>query len=586
VGGSILPTGSLPLRRHLATLTQKIADRFPPLAWFVRAISKLVWWTVTLQLASRLRLRKHRLSDLRLIASSDLFDREWYLKENPNIRGAGIPPALHYLLFGAAAGRDPSPLFDGDWYLSQHPDARQAGANPLVHYLRHGALEGRPPNPPFNGGQPLAVGPGLRTAERNATRNPSALNIILINYGSFNNNSAGHIVGFADALAERGHNVIMCANGDPQKVADYGVSRVRCVSRAALMTGPETLPELLGEGIGGAPTLIHCWTTRENVRLAATAAIGNLGCPYFIHLEDNEEVVTRSLLGITAAHAGRMTGDEWDRRVPSALSHPLHARAFISGAAGVTIIVDSLRALVPDNLPVHLLEPGLDATLLSSELDQADRIALCHELGVPSGARIIVYTGNIHAANAEEMLCLYEAIHLLNRRGTKVHLIRTGADYHPHRNYEFGRLSRQHVSHLGVVDRRRLTEILKLADVFVQPGAANEFNDYRLPSKLPDFMAAGRPLILPATNLGLRLRDGVDALLLRRGDATEIADRVAEILRDDDLADRLGRHARRFATENFNWHRSASGLEGFYRNSLAAGTTATVPAPGATNAGR
>jgi glycosyltransferase involved in cell wall biosynthesis len=567
------------LRRHLTKFTQKIAERFPPLAWLVRGILKLVWWTITLQLASRLRLRKHRFSDLRLIARSDLFDREWYLKENPNIRGAGVPPALHYLLFGAAAGRDPSPRFDGEWYLSQNPDAQQAGTNPLVHYLRHGALEGRPPNPAFDSARSAAINPNPRVAGSRADPNSSALNIVFINYGSFNNNSAGHIVGFANALAERGHNVIMCANGDPRKVADYGVAQFRCVGRAALMAKPETLRDLVGEAAAGAPTLIHCWTTRENVRLATTAAIRSLGCPYFVHLEDNEDLVTRSLLGVTAAEAGRMSSGDWDGRVPSTLSHPFRARTFISGAAGVTIIVDALRMLAPDNLPVHLLEPGLDAALLSSELGRDDRVGLCREIGVPSDARIIVYTGNIHAANAGEMLCLYDAIHMLNRRGTKVHLIRTGADYHPHLDYEFGRLSRQHVTHLGVVDRSRLAEILKLADVFVQPGTANEFNDYRLPSKLPDFLAAGRPLILPATNLGLRLRDGIDALLLHRGDATEIADRVDEVLRDNDLADRLGRNARRFAMENFDWHRSASGLDRFYRDSLAAGASSAVRSP-------
>ena len=525
------------------------------------------------------------ISDLRLIASSGLFDRDWYLKENPNIRRAGVPPALHYLLFGAAAGRDPSPLFDGDWYLSQHPDARQAGDNPLVHYLRHDALEGRPPNTASNRRRSAATKPDPSATGRGVAANSSALNIVFINYGSFNNNSAGHIVGFANALAERGHNVIMSANGDPHGVADYGVSQFQCVSRAALMAKPETLRALLGEELGRAPTLIHCWTTRENVRLAAAAAVGSLGCPYFVHLEDNEELVTRSLLGVTAAQAGRMSRDDWDERVPSVLSHPFRAREFISGAAGVTIIVDALRGMVSDHLPIHLLEPGSDAALPSSELSPADRIAPCRKIGVPPDARLIVYTGNIHAANAAEMLCLYEAIHLLNRRGKKVQLIRTGADYHPHLKYEFGRLSRKYVTHLGVVDRSRLAEILQLADVFVQPGAADEFNDYRLPSKLPDFLAAGRPLILPATNLGLRLRDGIDALLLHRGDATEIADRVAEVLHDKDLADRLGRNARRFALENFNWHRSASGLERFYRDSLAAAATSMVPLPDATNAG-
>jgi len=317
-------------------------------------------------------------------------------------------------------------------------------------------------------------------------------------------------------------------------------------------------------------TLIHCWTTRENVRLAATAAIGRLGCPYFIHLEDNEELVTRSLLGVTADEASRMPSADWDERVPSALSHPFRARAFMAGAAGITIIVDTLRKLIPDNCPVHLLEPGLHTTPSTQGSHRDDRNTLCRKFGVPSNARIIVYTGNIHAANAGEMLALYEAVHLLNRRPTKVHLVRTGADYHPQLNYEFWRLSRQHVTHLGVVDRSRLADVLKLADVFVQPGTTDEFNEYRLPSKLPDFLASGRPLILPAANLGLRLRDRIDALLLRRGDAAEIADRVIEVLRDNDLADRLGQNARRFAQENFNWQRSASGLEHFYLARLAA----------------
>ena len=557
------------MSHHPFRFIQKLVGKSPALAWLVRAALKLLWWTITLQLFSRLRLRQHRLSDLRLIASSNLFDRDWYLKENPNIRRIGFPPALHYLLFGAAAGRDPSPRFDGEWYLSQHSDAQRAGANPLVHYLRHGALERQPPNSVSSGGRFTATNRDPRTAGKDVAEN-SALNIVFINYDSFNNNSAGHIAGFANALAERGHNVIMCAKGDPHKAADYGVPQFRCVSRAMLTAEPERLLDLLGDGLDGARTLIHCWTTRENVRLAATAAVSRIGCPYFIHLEDNEELVTRSLLGVAAAQANRMSSADWDERVPSALSHPFRARTFMAGAAGITIIVDTLRKLISDNCPVHLLEPGLHTAPSTQGSNRDDRNSLCREFGVPSDARIIVYTGNIHAANAGEMVALYEAVHMLNRRGTKVHLLRTGADYHPQLNHEFRQLARRHVTHLGVVDRSRLADVLKLADVFVQPGTTDEFNDYRLPSKLPDFLASGRPLILPAANLGLRLRDGIDALLLRRGDSAEIADCVLEVLRDNDLADRLGQNARRFAVENFDWQRSALGLEQFYRAGLAA----------------
>ena len=44
----------------------------------------------------------------------------------------------------------------------------------------------------------------------------------------------------------------------------------------------------------------------------------------------------------------------------------------------------------------------------------------------------------------------------------------------------------------GFVPKARLPRLLALADVLVQPGRAGAFNDYRLPSKLPEFLAAKR----------------------------------------------------------------------------------------------
>jgi glycosyltransferase involved in cell wall biosynthesis len=166
----------------------------------------------------------------------------------------------------------------------------------------------------------------------------------------------------------------------------------------------------------------------------------------------------------------------------------------------------------------------------------------------------------------KDMHTLYDAIKLINRRGTKVHLVRTGIDTSPEL---FARTNDKHTTHFGSVDRARVVQLLKLADVVVQPGSPDDFNDYRLPAKLLEFLALGRPVVLPATNLGLRLRDGVDALLLRRGDAAEIADHVVAVLSNDDLARRLGKNARRFALENFSWQKSVVGLENFYRKTLA-----------------
>ena len=46
----------------------------------------------------------------------------------------------------------------------------------------------------------------------------------------------------------------------------------------------------------------------------------------------------------------------------------------------------------------------------------------------------------------------------------------------------------------------------------------------------------GRPVILPACNLGNELADGEHALLLRDGSALEIAARIEQLIDDRDLA--------------------------------------------------
>ena len=136
------------------------------------------------------------------------------------------------------------------------------------------------------------------------------------------------------------------------------------------------------------------------------------------------------------------------------------------------------------------------------------------------------------------------------------------------------------VADLGDVPWREIPGYLALADAYVQPGAPDDFNRYRLPSKLPEFFAMGRPVILPACNLGNELTDGEDALLLRQGDALEIAARIEQLLDDQVLARRLGERARSFALERLSWPRNAEGLAAFYRRLLAerrAGGARVIP---------
>jgi glycosyltransferase involved in cell wall biosynthesis len=513
---------------------------------------------------------RHGKSDLKRLMSSGLFDVNFYLRENPDVRKSGIDPAEHFLRYGGAEGRDPSPLFDTEWYWWATPNVGRFGVNPLFHFLRQSGVRNRLyKKGEFRSTGWTSAGRTVREALVSSA-NASPLNIVFVNHASFNNNSAGQIAGLANALVRRGHNVVMCARGSPEKVNDFGLPEFRMVSRADLMRKPQILRDLFADSFKHAPTLIHCWTARENVRMAASPAIGAFQIPYFVHFEDNEEFVTRAELELAAEGVRRLSDRDWEQRVPSALSHPLRASSFASGAAGATIIVDALRQLCPSDTPAHVLEPGLNLALLSSPIDETDRLWLCHKFNIPLGACIISYTGNLHRANVREMLELYAAIQELNRRGINVHLLRTGSNCSTGFREELDRLSAKHVTELGLVDCPTLMEVFSLADIFVQPGRPDEFNDYRLPCKLPNWLASGRPVVLPATNVGLRLRDGVDCLLLRRGDRMEIADRVAALAHDKELGHRLAKSSRQFALQNFSWDRSAEGLETFYRETLKA----------------
>ncbi|MDR1280052.1 MAG: glycosyltransferase [Opitutaceae bacterium] len=79
----------------------------------------------------------------RLLSSSKLFDKKWYLAQNPDVKKSGMPAEDHYLSFGWKERRDPSVHFSTAAYLDCNKDVAEAGINPLIHYLRVGHAEKR-----------------------------------------------------------------------------------------------------------------------------------------------------------------------------------------------------------------------------------------------------------------------------------------------------------------------------------------------------------------------------------------------------------------------------------------------------------
>jgi hypothetical protein len=110
------------------------------------AAIRLFLWTITFQFGAWFRVFRGS----RLLAKTVLFDRTYYLEENPDVRKSGLDPVAHYVNRGWIEERNPHPLFDSSWYLKQNGDVAAARVNPLVHYLRNGWKEGRNPHPLFD----------------------------------------------------------------------------------------------------------------------------------------------------------------------------------------------------------------------------------------------------------------------------------------------------------------------------------------------------------------------------------------------------------------------------------------------------
>jgi len=84
----------------------------------------------------------------RLILKSGLFNSDYYLSTNADIKSAGVDPLGHYLEYGSFEGREASAAFNTQFYLDQYPDVKESGQNPLIHYIKHGEKAGRKCLPP------------------------------------------------------------------------------------------------------------------------------------------------------------------------------------------------------------------------------------------------------------------------------------------------------------------------------------------------------------------------------------------------------------------------------------------------------
>ena len=81
--------------------------------------------------------------EVNIVRRSHYFSPGWYRRKYPDVKRAGIDPAVHYVRWGWKEGCNPSSAFSTSDYLSLYPDVKESGMCPLVHYERYGKKEKR-----------------------------------------------------------------------------------------------------------------------------------------------------------------------------------------------------------------------------------------------------------------------------------------------------------------------------------------------------------------------------------------------------------------------------------------------------------
>ena len=313
---------------------------------------------------------------------------------------------------------------------------------------------------------------------------------------------------------------------------------------------------------GGRIDIIHVWTAQECVREFCVEIQKSCPAKLVIHLQNNEEYLTEKILGKPWKQLQAIPLSGIKKEQENRLFHPQHGHAWLNKADGFSLEIDTLKRFNLAGAPSVQFPPVVDENLF---YPRPLNTVLRNKLGIPREHVVIVLPSTVQAANQDEIGMLYQAVESLNCLGIPTTLIRTGKNRDPR---VVSAWPSSHVKDLGWVARKYLPDIMAAADLFVQPGVPGAYNDHRVPTKLLEYFAMGRPVILPHTNLGLKAVHGQEAYVLDKANTDGIVKAVSQIKADQTLCTRLTKGAVDFYLKHAAHHQCRD-MQQLYRTVLS-----------------
>jgi glycosyltransferase involved in cell wall biosynthesis len=386
------------------------------------------------------------------------------------------------------------------------------------------------------------------------------LNILFVLYGDLNRNTAVPITLFSKYLHSHGHRCVIAIPDDPNPAPILQQQFASVFSFNQILEN-----ECIIFPNGERADVVHACTPRINVYDFICKYMSIAPTPLAVYLEDNEDWITQNTLNADDTSILGFTDHDINEQLQKHLSHPFNSLYFIGLCDLAILIQKKLSSTAPSFIPQVILPWGVDLNEFSSRPEEVAATQI--KYNIPRSTKVLVYHGGLNPYTYSAIRDLCDAVIEINEGGTDCVLLRSGPE--PLSNLDtYGKYPKGLIQDLGVLPREELPKILNIADVLVQPGRINPFEDLRLPSKIPEFLAMGKPVLLPNCNIADIFTDGVDAITLKVGNPAEIASKCLEIFKNPKLSAVLGEGARRIAEEHFDINKQTLGLIEAYKETI------------------
>ncbi|MEZ3115676.1 glycosyltransferase family 4 protein [Halobaculum sp. MBLA0147] len=174
------------------------------------------------------------------------------------------------------------------------------------------------------------------------------------------------------------------------------------------------------------------------------------------------------------------------------------------------------------------------------------------ELNLPIDRTIVMYTGHLYPGKGVNVLVRAASsvdglVYVVGGHESDIERVQSSFDVP------------ENVVFTGFVQPASIPSYQLAADVLVAP-YTNESRDFISPLKLFEYMAAGRPIVATSRSvLKEVLTDGENALLAEPGDSHELAVRINDLVRSEELREEIASSARDTATE-YTWDERAKSI--------------------------